>query len=92
MPASGDYAVFARHRDAVEKTFENNPVTLQKNKELQKLYGEYLDTVYELDKQYAKEISKNPERRRLYERLKEAELSQKTGKTIEQLSSKLGIR
>lgn len=92
VPASGDYAVFARHRDAVEKTFENNPVVLQKNKDLQKLYGEYLDTVYELDKQYAKEISKNPERRRLYERLKEAELSQKTGKTIETLSSKLGIR
>lgn len=92
VPATGDYAVFARHRDAVEKTFENNPVLLQKNKDLQKLYGEYLDTVYELDKSYAKEISKNPERRRLYERLKEAELSQKTGKTIETLSSKLGIR
>lgn len=92
LPPSGDYANFARRRDAVEKTFENNPVTLQKNKDLQKLYGEYLDTVYELDKQYAKEISKNPERRRLYERLKEAELSQKTGKTIDTLSSKLGIR
>ena len=92
VPATGDYAVFARHRDAVEKTFENNPVLLQKNKDLQKLYGEYLDAVYELDKSYAKEIGKNPERRRLYERLKEAELSQKTGKTIETLSSKLGIR
>jgi len=92
LPASGDYAQFARHRDAVEKTFENNPVLLQKNKDLQKLYGEYLDAAYDLDKQYAKDISKNPERRRLYERLKEAELSQKTGKTIEQISSKLGIR
>ncbi len=90
--AGGDYSVFARRRDAVEKAFEANPTLLQRSNDLQKLYGEYLDEVAELDRKYAKSIKQTPDRRRLYERLKEAELSQRTSKTVDALAGKLGLR
>ncbi len=90
--ASSAYSTFARRRDAIEKTFEADPVLLQKSAELQSLYADYLDDAYELDKKYGKETAKKPERARLNQRLKDAELFQKTGKTVDSLAGKLGIK
>ncbi|MGV3623157.1 MAG: hypothetical protein ACO1OB_20220 [Archangium sp.] len=92
VAANSAYGTFARRRDAVEKTFEADPTILQKNTELQILYAEYLDEAYELDKKYGKETSKKPERRLLNQRLRDAELYQKTSKTVDSLAGKLGIK
>ena len=93
-PAStgGGYAAFARRRDAIEKTFENDPTVLQKSADLQKLYGDYIEDAYDLDKKWGKETSKKPERAKLNARLRDAELYGKAGKTIESIAGKLGIR
>ncbi len=92
VAASSAYSTFARRREAIEKTFEADPVLLQKSPELQGLYAEYLDDAYEIEKKYQKEWSKKPERRLLIQRLRDAELFQKTGKTVDQLAGKLGIK
>lgn len=92
VAASSAYGAFARRRDAIEKTLEADPTLLQKSAELQSLYAEYLDEAYELDKKYGKETQKKPERRLLNQRLRDAELYQKTGKTVDQLAGKLGIK
>ncbi len=88
----GDYAAFARRRDAVEKAFADNPTLLQRSKELQKLYGDYLDAVQDIDKRYAADLKKSPQRAKLYQHLKEAELSQKAGKTVDSMAGKLKLK
>ncbi|MDP2273410.1 MAG: hypothetical protein Q8N23_02445 [Archangium sp.] len=89
---SGGYTMFAKRRDAIEKLFENDPTVLAKSSDLQKLYGDYIEEAYELDKRMFKDNSKKPERAKLNARLRDAELYQKTGKTIDSLAGKLGIR
>lgn len=89
---SGGYATFAKRRDAIEKLFENDPTVLQKNAELQRLYGDYIESAYDLDKKWGKETSKKPERAKLNAHLRDAELYGKTGKTIDTLAGKLGVR
>lgn len=92
IAASGAYGTFARRRDAIEKTFEADPTILQKNTELQKLYSEYLDAAYDLDKKLQKDNQKKPELSKLNARLHDAELFGKTSKTIDQLAEKLKIK
>ncbi len=89
---SGGYTMFAKRRDAIEKLFESDPTVLAKSSDLQKLYGDYIEEAYELDKRMFKDNSKKPERAKLNARLRDAELYQKTGKTIDSLAGKLGIR
>ena len=93
-PASsgGGYGAFARRRDAIEKMFENDPTVLQKSADLQKLYADYIEDAYDLDKKWGKETSKKPERAKLNARLRDAELYGKSGKTIESIAGKLGIK
>lgn len=90
-PSAG-YATFARRRDAIEKAFESDPTLLQKSADLQKLYGEYIEDAYDLDKKWGKESQKKPERARLNARLRDAELYGKSGKTIDSIATKLGIK
>lgn len=90
-PSTG-YTTFAKRRDAIEKLFELDPTVLAKSGDLQKLYGDYIEEAYELDKRMFKDNSKKPERAKLNARLRDAELYQKTGKTIDSLAGKLGIR
>lgn len=90
--ASGGYATFAKRRDAIEKLFEADPTVLQKSSELQKLYGDYVEDAYDLDKQLQKDNQKKPGRAKLNTRLRDAELFQKSGKTIDSLAAKLGIK
>lgn len=92
VTGSGAYATFARRRDAIEKLFENDPTVLQKSGELQKLYGDYLEAAYDLDKKWGKDTAKNPEHAKLNARLRDAELYGKTGKTIDSLAAKLGVK
>ncbi len=93
MPTGNSaYATFARRRDAVEKQLENDPTVLQKSADVQRLYGEYIEAAYDLDKKWGKETSKKPERARLNAHLRDAELYGKSGKTIDQLAGKLGIK
>jgi hypothetical protein len=89
---SGAYGAFARRRDAIEKLLENDPTVLQKNADLQRLYGEYSEGAYDLDKKWAKESAKKPERSKLHARLRDAELFSKTSKTVDSMAQKLGIR
>ena len=89
---SGGYATFARKRDAIEKLFETDPMVLQKSTELQTLYGDYLEDAYELDKKWGKETAKKPDHMRLNARLRDAELFVKSGKKIDSIAGKLGIR
>lgn len=89
---SGAYAAYARRRDAIEKLFESDPTVLAKSSELQKLYGEYSEDAFEIEKRYGKDNSKKPERARLNNHLRDAELYTKTGKTIDALAAKLGIK
>ncbi len=89
---SGGYTMFAKRRDAIEKLFEADPTVLAKSGDLQKLYGDYIEEAYELDKRMFKDNQKKPERAKLNARLRDAELYQKTGKTIDSLAGKLGIR
>ncbi|MFZ5440093.1 MAG: hypothetical protein ACOZQL_08795, partial [Myxococcota bacterium] len=90
--ATGGYGKFARQRDQIEKLFEADPTVLRKSPELQKLYGDYSEAVYDLDKKWGKETAKKPELAKLNARLRDAELFEKTGKTIEQLAGKLGLK
>ena len=90
-PSAG-YATFARRRDAIEKAFESDPTLLQKSADLQKLYGEYIEDAYDLEKKWGKESQKKPERARLNARLRDAELYGKSGKTIDSIAAKLGIK
>ena len=76
----------------MEKQLENDPTVLQKSADVQRLYGEYIEAAYDLDKKWGKETSKKPERARLNARLRDAELYGKSGKTIDQLAGKLGIK
>jgi hypothetical protein len=92
VTASGGYATFAKRRDAIEKLLESDPTVLQKNAELRDLYGDYVEAAYDLDKKWGKESSKKPERARLNARLRDAELYGKSGKTIDSLAAKLGIK
>lgn len=92
VSVSGAYVNFARKRDAIERTFEADPTILQKSSELQKLYAEYLDAAYDLDKKLIKDNQKKPELAKLNARLHDAELFGKTNKTIEQLADKLKIK
>lgn len=89
--ANSGYGTFAKRRDAIEKLFESDP-TMLKNSELQRLYADYLENAWELDRKWAKESAKKPERARLNARLRDAELYGKTGKTIDTLAGKLGLR
>lgn len=89
--ASGAYGAFARRREAIEKTFENDPTVLRKSRDLQQLYSELNEQQYELEKKWSKETSKNPEHAPLNARLKEAEFFERSQKTVNALSEKLGI-
>lgn len=89
---SGSYAEFARKREAVERTLENDPTVLASNGDLADAYGEYLKAANEVEKNHAKDISKNSDKRRLYERLRDADLFKTTGKQIDSLYAKLKIR
>lgn len=92
ITASGAYGTFARRRDTIEKTFEADPTILAKSTELQKLYSEYLDAAYDLDKKLNKDNQKKPELSKLNARLHDAELFTKTSKTIDQLAEKMKIK
>lgn len=92
VTASGGYATFARRRDAIEKAFEADPTLLQKSADLQKLYGEFIEDAYDLEKKWGKENQKKPERAKLNARLRDAELYGKSGKTIDSIAAKLGIK
>lgn len=92
ITASGAYGTFARRRDSIEKTFEADPTILAKSTELQKLYSEYLDAAYDLDKKLQKDNQKKPELSKLNARLHDAELFTKTSKTIDQLAEKMKIK
>lgn len=89
---SGSYGKFARQRDAIEKMLEADPTPLKKSPDLQKLYGDYSEAVYEVDKKWGKETAKKPEHAKLNARLRDAELFDKAGKTVEQLAGKLGVK
>lgn len=89
---NGAYGAFARKRDTIEKTFEADPTVLKKSTELQRLYGEYLDEVAEIDKKWGKEFGKNRERMKLNQRLRDAELFEKSNNTIDSLAKKMNIR
>ena len=89
-PSAG-YAMFAKRRDAIEKLLEADPTVLQKSTELQKLYADYAEDVYDLDKKWNKDTAKKPERAKLNAHLRDAELFGKSGKTIDALAAKLGI-
>lgn len=90
--ASGGYGTFARKRDAIEKLFETDPTVLQKSEELKSLYAAYLEEQFDLDKKWGKETAKKPERARLHQRLRDADLFSRTAKTIDQMASKLNIK
>lgn len=90
-PSAG-YATFAKRRDAIEKAFENDPTLLQKSADLQKLYGEYIEDAYDLERKWGKETNKKPERAKLNARLRDAELYGKSSKTIDSIAAKLGIK
>lgn len=89
---SSKYATFARKREAIEKRFGFDPTVLQRSAELQRLYADYVETAYELDKKWSKATAKKPERAKLHALLCEAELFGRTGKTIDALAAKLNIR
>jgi hypothetical protein len=90
--ASGAYGSFARKRDAIEKLFETDPTVLQKSDDLKDLYARYLKAQYDLDKKWGKETANKPELARLHQRLRDADLFSKSGKTIDQMAEKLKIK
>lgn len=90
--ASGAYGAFARKRDAIEKLFESDPTVLQKSDDLRDLYAQYLEAQYELDKTWGKETAKKPQRARLHQRMRDADLFSKTARTIDQMAAKLNIK
>jgi putative flippase GtrA len=89
---SGAYGTYVHRRDAVEKRLAADPTALAADSELQKLYGEYQNEVYEIDRKYDKDRSKNPGKVKLYEHLRDAELFKRTGAQVERLSGKLGVK
>ena len=86
------YAAFAHKREAIEHLLENDPTVLDGDKALQDLYGDYLKSSYDIEKKYAKDIAKTPARAKLYQHLRDSELFRKTGKDVDELAAKLGVR
>lgn len=86
------YAAFAHKREAIEHLLEQDPTVLDGNKALQELYGDYLKSSYDIERKYAKDIAKTPARAKLYQHLRDSELFRKTGKDVDELAAKLGVR
>lgn len=84
------YGVFARRLEAIEKRLEADP-TLLRNTELQRLYGDFLEVAYKLDRSYQKEVGRHPEREKLYRLQKNDQLFTDTSSTIDKLATKLGV-
>lgn len=89
VPTSA-YGVFARRLEAVEKKLEADP-TLLRNTELQRLYGDFLEVAYKLDRSYQKEVGRHPEREKLYRLQKNDQLFSDTSSTVDKLATKLGV-
>jgi hypothetical protein len=92
VAASNGYATFARRRDAVEKLLEADPTVLKKNTEVRDLYADFVEASFDLDKKMTADNKKKPERSKLNARLRDAELYERSGKTIDSLAAKLGIK
>ena len=84
------YGAFARRLEAVEKKLEADP-TLLRNTELQRLYGDFLEVAYKLDRSYQKEVGRHPEREKLYRLQKNDQLFTDTSSTVDKLATKLGV-
>jgi putative flippase GtrA len=89
---AGGYGTYAHLRDAVEKRLEADPTVLKNDKELQKLYGDYLGDVSEIDSKFDKERGKNRDRLKLIDHLRDAELYEKTGPALQKIAGKLHVK
>jgi hypothetical protein len=90
--AAGAYAAFSRKREALEHQLAADPTVLAQDAELQRVYGSYLEAVYKAEKKYTRDVGKEPEKARLYEHLKNADIYRQTGPLVDKLAGRLGIR
>jgi hypothetical protein len=88
---AGAYGVFARRLDAVEKKLEGDPTQLR-NGEIQRLYGDYLEIAYRIDRSFEKEQSRHPEKSKLYRLQRNDQLYTEAGNVVDKLATKLGVR
>lgn len=90
--AGAAYGAFVRKREGIEQLLAQDPTVLDGNKALQELYGDFLKDSYDVEKKYAKDIAKTPARAKLYQHLRDSELFRKTGRQVDELAAKLGVR
>jgi hypothetical protein len=88
---NSSFGRFAAHRAQIESVLTLDPTILAKDKVLADMYGEYLETSSGIESKWAKERAKKATRAKLFEYLKQAELFEKTGAHVDELSKKLNI-
>jgi hypothetical protein len=88
--APGAYAVFARKLEGVEKKLEADP-TLLRNKDIQTLYGEFLDVASKADREFEKDRGRDSKREKLFRLKRNDRLFREARPTVEKLAGKLGV-
>ncbi|MBS1150217.1 MAG: hypothetical protein H6Q89_1915, partial [Myxococcaceae bacterium] len=85
----GGYGAYAQMRDAIEKRITDDPTLLKRTSGLLDLYTAYETDVFEIEAKYQKDTAKKPAQTRVYARLRDAELYEKTEKRVKEIYGKL---
>ena len=86
----GAYGVFARQLEGVEKKLEADPTRLR-DKDIQNLYGEFLDIAAKADQEFEKDRGRNGKREKLFRLKKNDRLFRDARSVVEKLAAKLGV-
>jgi hypothetical protein len=89
-PSTG-YGAFVRRREAVERLLAADPTLLTQDSELKELYGSFAEAAYKVERRFAKDIAREPERARLHEHLRDAELFRQAGPRLDKVAQRLHL-
>ena len=85
----GGYGAYAQMRESIEKRITDDPTLLKRTSGLLEMYSAYETEVFEIESRYTKDTQKKPASARVNNHLRDAELYEKTGKTVKDLYGKL---
>lgn len=88
-PPPVTYAEFAKQLRKVEAVVGNDPTIIAKDKDALALYRRYHRARYEVEQRYEKLTAKDPALRLVNERLRDADVYQRTARVIDELYKKL---
>jgi hypothetical protein len=75
----------------VERLLAADPTLLTQDSELKELYGSFAEAAYKVERRFAKDIAREPERARLHEHLRDAELFRQAGPRLDKVAQRLHL-